>query len=57
MSQEESGQSPIMLPQPTSQEEGTALGLGSKKLRRRKEREEEISQQIAANMYLVFLYR
>jgi len=57
VSQEESGQSPIMLPQPTSQEEGTALGLGSKKLRRRKEREEEISQQIAANMYLVFLYR
>jgi hypothetical protein len=56
VSQEESSD-PIELPQPAFPTEGPAPGLDSKKLRTSKEPEEEISQQIAANMYLVFLYR
>ena len=55
MSQEESSRGPIKLPQPTSQKDGPAPGMDSEKLWIGKEREVEISQQIAANMYLVFL--
>ena len=57
MRQEESSQAPIKLPQPTSRTELSIPGLDSKKSSRNKEREEEISQQIAANLFLVFLYR
>ena len=57
MSKEESSEGPIRLPQPRSKKEGPAPGLNSKQLPTSKEGEEEISQQIAANMYLVFLYR
>ena len=57
MRQEESSQAPVKLPQPTSRTELSIPGLDSKKSSRNKEREEEISQQIAANLFLVFLYR